>query len=141
MCQNDIKIRLVDTWPVDELVLLYKAAGWWKEHYKPDGISQLIEGSFAFAVAIDGKTGKAVGMGRAISDGVSDAYIQDVVVFEEMRGQNIGGRIIKTLADHCLKNKLAWIGLIAEQDSSPFYEKLGFSKFQGEPMIYRMEDG
>ena len=140
MCQDDIKIRLIDTWPVDELVLLYKAAGWWKEHYKPDGIHLLIEGSFAFAVAVDRKTGKAVGMGRAISDGVSDAYIQDVVVFKEMRGNGIGGRIIKVLVDHCLKNKLAWIGLIAEQDSSPFYEKLGFGKFQGEPMTYKMED-
>ena len=30
-------------------------------------------------------------MGRAISDGCSDAYIQDVVVYSEFRGQGIGG--------------------------------------------------
>lgn len=140
MAQHKIEIMIVDSWPVDELVLLYKAAGWWKEHYKPGGITHLIEGSFAFAVAIDEKTGKAVGMGRAISDGVSDAYIQDVVVLEEIRGQGIGGRIIKVLVDHCLKNKLAWIGLIAEQGSSPFYKNIGFEVFPGEPMIYRMDD-
>ena len=140
MCQDNIEIKLVNEWPQDDIVILYKDAGWWKEHYNPNDLHLLIEGSFAFAVAVSRETGKAVGMGRAISDGTSDAYIQDVVVLKSMRGKNIGSRIIKALVDHCLKKKLAWIGLIAEQGSRPFYERIGFTEFPGEPMIYRMGD-
>ena len=47
-------------------------------------INDLIRGSFLFAVAIDISTGRAVGMGRVISDGIADAYIQDLVVLRRL---------------------------------------------------------
>ncbi len=137
---KDIRIELINSWPRDEIVELYKAGGWWKDHYDPDGIDLIIKGSFAFAIAVEKDTGTAVGMGRAISDGVSDAYIQDVVVLDRMRGRGIGSRIILTLVDHLRKHGIGWIGLIAEQGSRPFYEKIGFDEFSGEPMLYRVED-
>ena len=37
-----VDIRLVSTWPSEEIVALYKAGGWWKESYDPSGISSLI---------------------------------------------------------------------------------------------------
>ena len=77
---DEIAIRPVDTWDKDEIVQLYRVGGWWKDEYDPDSLPGLIRGSFAFAVAIDRKTGHAIGMGRVISDGVFDGYIQDLVV-------------------------------------------------------------
>ena len=74
MKKQDIEIKFVDTWPEDEIVELYKAGGWWKDSYDPSRIKLLIAGSFAFAVVIDNNSGKTIGMGRIISDGVSDAY-------------------------------------------------------------------
>jgi len=137
---KDIQIELVNSWSQDEIVDLYKAGGWWKDHYDPDGIGLIIKGSFAFAIAVERDTGTAVGMGRAISDGVSDAYIQDVAVLDRMRGKGIGSQIITILVDHLRKHGIGWIGLIAEQGSRPFYEKIGFNEFSGEPMLYRMEE-
>ncbi len=55
-------------------------------------LPRLIRGSFLFAVAVDRKTGHAVGMGRVISDGVSDGYIQDLVVLPEYRKTGIGAQ-------------------------------------------------
>jgi GNAT superfamily N-acetyltransferase len=136
---SEIEIRLVETWPELELVELYKAGGWWLDHYDPAGIIQLIRGSFAFAVAINKSSGKAVGMGRAISDGVSDAYIQDVVVLKEWRGKGIGLNIVRTILNYCLENKLHWIGLVAEPGTRSFYKPLGFKKLPGEPMVYKPE--
>ncbi len=132
-----ISIKIVTTWPVDELVELYKTGGWWFDHYNPDGITQLIKGSSAFAVAVDDRTGKAVGMGRVISDGVSDAYIQDVVVQKPYRGMGIGVNIIQTLLKQCLSKGMHWIGLIAEPGTKGFYTPLGFKTLPGEPMVYR----
>jgi GNAT superfamily N-acetyltransferase len=89
-------------------------------------INDLIKGSFLFAVAIDITTGKAVGMGRVISDGVADAYIQDFVVLENWRNLGVGKLILETLLGECRSRKIAWIGLIAEPGKEDFYSALGF---------------
>jgi len=137
MEKKQIEIRLVDSWPEDEIVALYKAAGWWKDSYNKAGISQLIVGSYVFAVAVDKKTKKPIGMGRVLSDGVSDAYIQDLVILPSYRGQNIGKKLVQTLVDHCRSKGILWIGLIAEPGSSQFYTTLGFKPMENHtPMLY-----
>jgi len=97
MKEQKIEIKFVDFWPENEIVNLYKAGGWWKEHFDPSRLKYLIKGSFAFAVAVDKNLDKAVGMGRLISDGVSDAYIQDLVVLPEYRDSGIGRELVKKL--------------------------------------------
>ena len=140
MEKKQIEIRLVTSWPVDEIVQLYKAGGWWKDTYDNAGIPQLITGSLAFAVAVDEKTGKAVGMGRIISDSVSDAYIQDLVVLAMYRGQSLGKKIVQKLIEFCISKGIVWIALIAEPGSSQFYTSLGFTTMEQHiPMLYTME--
>ena len=124
MKEKNIKIKIVDSWSTVEIVKLYKVGGWWRESYSPSEIKSLIKGSFAFAVAIH--KGKAIGMGRLLSDGVSDAYIQDLVVLPEHRKNGIGGEIVKTLVKHCKSKGILWIGLIAEPNQDGFYSELGF---------------
>jgi GNAT superfamily N-acetyltransferase len=138
---KEIEIKFVDNWPEDEIVELYKAGSWWKESYNSSGIKTLIQGSFAFAVVIDKNSGKAIGMGRIISDGVSDAYIQDLVILENYRGQGIGKKLVNTLLQHCLSNGLLWIGLIAEPGQDEFYLPLGFKTMKNYvPMKYQKEE-
>ena len=140
MEKKQIEIRLVDSWPEDEIVELYKAAGWWKDSYDKAGIHQLIVGSFVFAVAVDKKTEKAIGMGRVLSDGVSDAYIQDLMILPPYRGHNLGKKLVQALVDHCFSKGILWIGLIAEPGSSQFYTTLGFKPMEHSvPMLYTRE--
>jgi ribosomal protein S18 acetylase RimI-like enzyme len=140
MEKKQIEIQLITSWPSDEIVTLYTAGGWWKDTYDTAGIPQLITGSFAFAIAVDKNTGKSVGMGRVISDGVSDAYIQDLVVLPSYRGQSIGRKITQKLIDFCLSKGILWIGLIAEPGSSAFYTTLGFKTMEHHvPMLYTTE--
>ena len=135
----DVELRFVTSWSDHDLVELYKAGGWWKEHYDPSGLHALIHGSFAFVVALHKPINTAIGMGRAISDGVSDAYIQDVVVLENWRRKGIGLNIVKALLDFCLEKNLVWIGLVAEPGTQWFYKPLGFKILSGEPMVYQPE--
>ena len=140
MEKKQIEIRLINSWPEDEIVALYKAAGWWKDFYDKAGISQLIVGSFVFAVAVDKKNKKAIGMGRVLSDGVSDAYIQDLVILPSYRGQNLGKKLVQVLVDFCVSKGIQWIGLIAEPGSSQFYTTLGFKPMELYiPMLYTRE--
>lgn len=133
-----ITIRLVREWPAQELIDLYKAGGWWDESAdEPSQIKKIIQGSYAFAVAVEQDCGKAVGMGRVLSDGVSDAYIQDVVVLPGYRKLGTGKKLITALRDHCLENGVGWIALMAEPGTQDFYSGLGFKKMRGHtPMRY-----
>ncbi len=97
----DVEIRLVDAWDVEEIADLYRAGGWWKDTYEAAGLIPLMKGSFAFAVAIDRKASKLAGMGRVISDGASDGYIQDLVVLPEYRRGGVGTKIVAALIEAC----------------------------------------
>lgn len=134
---EDIAIQFVHSWDEEEIAALYRAGGWWKEEYKTEDLRYLIRGSFAFAVATDA-SGRAIGMGRVISDGVSDGYVQDVVVLEEFRKSGIGTQIVAALVNRCLQSGITWIGLIAEPDTEQFYRPLGFHIMEGHvPLIFR----
>ena len=110
---------------IDQIIALYRQAGWWSDHGDaPDLVARLVAGSHCF-VAVYQK-GHMVGMGRAISDGASDAYIQDVTVAEVCRGQGIGARIVNAIVTRLQADGLSWIGLIAEGNSASFYAPLGF---------------
>jgi ribosomal protein S18 acetylase RimI-like enzyme len=65
-------------------------------------------------------------MGRVISDGASDAYIQDVVVLPAFRRQGVGTELIHRLTRYCVECRIQWIGLVAEPGTQAFYEKLGY---------------
>ena len=138
MSDNNIEIRLVKTWQEKDIIELYKAGNWWKENYDSSKIKPMIKNSYAFALAIDNSSGKTVGMGRLISDGISDAYIQDLVVLDEYRGRKIGQRIINKLIDHCKKNGILWIGLIAEPGNVGFFSKFNLKPMKNHtPMLYQ----
>ena len=141
MNELNIEIKIVDSWKESEIVELYKSAGWWKNNYDSSKINFMIKGSFAFAVAVEKKLHKAVGMGRVISDGISDAYIQDLVVLQEYQDSGIGKRIAKALLEFCISKKIIWVGLIAEPEQSGFYSNIGFKSLNDyTPMKYEKDD-
>ena len=75
-------------------------------------------------------------MGRLISDGSSDCYIQDVVVFPEYREMGIGGRIVSALKRIAELTGHTWIGLISAPGKEGFYERAGFSRMENyTPML------
>ena len=134
---KNIEYEAVKSAPVEEIVALYESAGWWQE--SPEAreiIPAMIQGSFCFMVArtIDGRI---VGMARVISDGYSDAYIQDVTVLNSYRGQGIGRELVYRLAQFCVNRKIGWIGLVAEPGTQGLYEDLGFRPLAGyQPMLF-----
>jgi GNAT superfamily N-acetyltransferase len=134
---DPIRIELVNFWDVEQIVELYRSEGWWKDFMDKSRIPELIRVSYLFAPAIDISTGKPIGMGRVISDGIADAYIQDLVVLPEWRNKNAGGMIVSALIEQCVSNGISWIGLIAQPGTDAFYTSLGFEPMAGHvPMIY-----
>ena len=90
------------------------------------------------AAAFDG--GRLIGMGRALSDGAGDAYIQDIVVDPDYRKQGIGGAIVKMLVAELRDAGVSWIGLVGAPGTEKFYRELGFAPLKDHiPMRYAGE--
>lgn len=133
-----IVIKIITRAPRSELICLYKEAGWWESSYdnNQDFLNHILKDSALFAGAFFEK--KLIGMGRALSDLASDAYIQDVTVLNEFRGKGIGRKIIKALIKELKKKNVDWIGLIAEPGTDSFYTELGFEKLKDHvPLRYK----
>ena len=82
-------------------------------------------------VASDTTNGKAVGMGRIISDGVSDAYLQDVAVLPTYRNRGIGQQIVEKLVEICQNAGIDWIGLVGQPGTISLYQRCGFQEMEG----------
>ncbi|MFA6030119.1 MAG: GNAT family N-acetyltransferase [Elusimicrobiota bacterium] len=116
------------------MVVLYKAAGWWKRGDTPALLRRIVAGSHCYMLAVE--SGRLVGMGRALSDRANDAYIQDVFVTPERRGRGIASALVRRLERRLRSDGLRWVGLIAADRSRPFYEKLGFRRMKdADPML------
>lgn len=111
---------------IESIHRLYRLAGWWKGNSDPiEQIRGIVAGSHFFAAVFEGE--EIVAMARAISDRASDAYIQDVTVHPDFRGQGLGTRLVEFLVAELHKVGVHWIALIAERGTSPLYERLGFN--------------
>jgi aralkylamine N-acetyltransferase len=125
---------------IRQIVELYQAQGWWLacDEGRRELIPSLIAGSQCFVVATDGRS--ILGMGRALSDGVSDAYIQDLTVRRDCRNRGIGKMILRTLLDRLHTDGIVWIGLIAEPGSKNLYRRVGFREMsEATPMLLNEE--
>ncbi len=116
---------------IQQILGLYQAADWWEDAADPDprDVSRLVAGSHCFLAAFS--EGRLVAMGRVLSDGVSDAYIQDVTVEKTMRRRGIGSRLIQRIVERLNADGIRWIGLIATGNTDEFYRPLGFRPVPG----------
>ncbi|HQO10532.1 MAG TPA: GNAT family N-acetyltransferase [Clostridiales bacterium] len=136
----DIKYSIVKSADPVQIRDLYMQAGWWNKENdsKDDYVATIIKNTYLFAIAE--ADGRIIGMGRAISEGVSDAYIQDVTVLKEYRKKGIGSRIIQILVDKLRSDNISWIGLISEPGAEKFYTDLGFEEMKGyTPFLFKTE--
>jgi aralkylamine N-acetyltransferase len=123
---NVMIIRVPTEKQIQEITDLYRAQGWWQvgDNEDPHLIPRLIAGSHCFVIALE--RDDIIGMGRAISDGISDAYIQDLTVQREYRNRGVGLRILKNLLERLHDDGFHWIGLIAKPGSFDLYRRAGF---------------
>ena len=117
---------------------LYAVANWISPDDPAEFLAPAIKGSTVAAGAFAGK--KLVGFARALSDGCSDAYIQDVVVSPEFRGQGLGSRLIRFLEAELRAKGVDWIALVGEPGTEKFYSRLGLREQPGYT-LWKLENG
>ena len=105
---------------------LYNDAGWTAYTSNPDNLKQAINNSLYLLTARSGS--KLVGLLRAVGDGLTIIYIQDIIVLKSFRRQGIGKKLVnQTLKKY--ENVRQILLLTDEQpDTIMFYEKVGFQQ-------------
>lgn len=95
----------------------------WAANRTLDQIEHMLTGTYAYVgVWLEAKL---IGFGRAVSDGVFRAFIEDVIVDSTWRGQGIGDRIMRHLLEQL--NAVEEIVLCCHDDLVSFYARYGFA--------------
>ena len=103
-------------------------AYWGRDRVRAD-----FEAQFASAWRVIGvyetATGRQVGFARAVSDGVSFAYLADVFIRPEARGAGLGKELVATMIDRGPGAGFRWT--LHTLDAHGLYRKYGFAEPDG----------
>ena len=67
-----------------------------------------------------------IGYIDCVSNGVTDAYIQDLMIHPDYQRRGIGTDLMKKMIDYLKKKHIYMISVVFEEKLKPFYEKFGF---------------
>jgi GNAT superfamily N-acetyltransferase len=99
---------------------------YWARDRTLEQTTRAIENSLCFGAYADGTL---VGFGRVVSDFATFAYVGDVFVLEEFRGQGISKSLMQAMVEHPkLQGLRRWV--LATKDAHGLYEQFEFSSLR-----------
>jgi GNAT superfamily N-acetyltransferase len=119
---------------VDAIHAFISTESYWGLGRPRERIERAISGSTRVLGLYRGR--RQVGFARAVSDGVTVAYLADVYVLAEHRGQGLGVELVREMVDGCWPD-VRW--MLHTADAQELYARLGFT--EGEPPYPLMERG
>lgn len=115
-----------DTISFDEIFPLYEALGWTNYTSNPIMLQNALEHSLFLLSARD-EEGKLIGFLRAVGDGYSIVYIQDIIVLPEYQRQGIGTQLLRQTLERFKEVYQMILTTDSELKTIAFYESNGFT--------------
>ena len=107
-----------------EILPLYNAVGWSNYYVHPEVLEKAYAGSLCILAAYEGE--ELVGIIRAVGDGYSILFIQDILVYPEHQRKGIGTALMKTLLDRYAHVYQIELATDNTEKTIVFYKSLGF---------------
>lgn len=99
-------------------------SSYWAKNRSRELVERSIENSLTFGVF---KGDEQVGFARVVTDYATFAWLADVFVIDEYRGQRLGVWLIEVITSHPrLQNFRRW--LLATRDAHELYRRFGFKE-------------
>jgi len=117
-----------------EAVHAWLTATYWAKERSKDVVRQSLSGSLCLSMF---EGAQQVAFCRAVTDGLTHAWITDVVVREDMRGRGLGKWMLSVLVDHPVIRDTSQ--LLGTRDAHGLYARYGFVR--GEYMRRRGPQG
>lgn len=122
-----MEIKEYTDYKEEEILRLYSEVGWTAYTNNMSALEQGYRNSLLVLAAYENK--ELLGIIRAVGDGFTIVFVQDILVYPDRQRQGIGTALLKTLLDrypHVRQIELA-------TDNTPktitFYKSIGFSEF------------
>lgn len=121
-----MQIKEYKDFNIDEIKNLYDSVGWKAYTENMDNLMRGFKNSLKVLAAFDGN--KLIGIIRAVGDGYTIVFIQDVLVIPSEQGKGVGKSLLKAMID--LYPEVRQIELATDIDPKTigFYKFLGFKE-------------
>jgi GNAT superfamily N-acetyltransferase len=113
--------RLVD---LDVVWRFLSEHAYWGRWRTRQDVDLQVAGAWRVVGCYEEHGGNMVGFARALSDGVGIAYLADVFVLPEHRGQGLGRRLVDVMVDQGPGSGFRW--LLHTADAHGLYSGFGF---------------
>ena len=110
----------------DAILPLYAAVGWTNYTDRPEMLRQVFEHSLLVLGAYEGD--RLVGLLRAVGDGFSVVFIQDLLVLPDCQRHGIGTKLMRALMERCPGVYQMELFTDDTPKTVAFYRSLGFVK-------------
>lgn len=110
-----------ETVSVNDLADLRESVGWnrMENEYKNPWLTSY------YHIAVYEKE-VLIGYIDCVSNGVTDAYIQDLMVHPDYQRRGVGTELMTIMINYLKQKHIYMISVVFEENLKPFYEKFGF---------------
>ena len=122
-----MEIREYTDFNIDEIKRLYSEVGWTAYTENMPALEQGYKNAMLVLAAY--KDNELLGIIRAVGDGFTIVFIQDILVFLKKQRQGVGTALLKAVLDRYPKVRQIELTTDNTPKTAAFYKSLGFSEF------------
>ena len=106
---------------INKITALRESVGWNKMY---DSFLKSLDKFYHYICCFDGDD--LVGFIDIVSNGITDAYLQDLMVKPSYQGKGIGTKLMNMAIEKIKTDGIYMIGIIFEENLLGFYKRFGF---------------
>ncbi len=110
----------------EEILRLYNAVGWTAYTENMPALREGFKNSMLVLAAYDGE--ELLGLIRAVGDGATIVFVQDILVFPDKQRQGIGTALLKAILDRYPDVRQIELATDNTPKTVAFYRSMGFSE-------------
>ena len=118
-------IKEYTTYREDEILKLYASVGWTAYTKDPEALKNGFAHSLLVLAAYEDDT--LLGIVRAVGDGFTVVFIQDLLVFPEQQGKGVGTALLKAVPERFPHVRQIELMTDDAEETVSFYRAAGFS--------------